>query len=161
MNSSSRDGAVIDTIILHHTKGGTVSGLVKWFNNKRSKVSCHYLISEEGAVIGIVPVKERSWHAFGANQNSIGIEICNDGRFDTQEPGMIEGYVIKNDGTFLFGYHDPYPDVQVEAIISLCKDLVAKYPIKEITTHAAVDTRNKKIDPFGLDVEYIKQESMK
>ncbi len=56
------------------------------------EVSCHYLITEEGRIIQMVPERLRAWHAGEGNWNgeddinssSIGIEIVN--------PGHDNGY---------------------------------------------------------------------
>ena len=55
--------------------------------NKRSKVSCHYLINRKGEIFNMVPDKRIAWHAGKSrwkkfknlNESSIGIELVNKG----------------------------------------------------------------------------------
>lgn len=58
-----------------------------WLCNPEAKVSAHYIISEDGDVVQLVPEEQRAWHAgVGSwgdindiNSNSIGIELSNVG----------------------------------------------------------------------------------
>ncbi|MDP1069678.1 N-acetylmuramoyl-L-alanine amidase, partial [Klebsiella pneumoniae] len=68
-----------------------------------AKVSCHYLVAEDGTVLRMVDEAERAWHAGRShwrsiedvNSASIGIEIVN--------PGHDWGY-------------RPFPDEQIAAV---------------------------------------------
>jgi N-acetylmuramoyl-L-alanine amidase len=78
-----------------------------------SKVSCHYVVFEDGRIVQCVPEELRAWHAGAAswagetdiNSCSIGIEIVNPGHE--------------------FGYRD-YPLRQIAAVISLCKSIITR-----------------------------------
>ena len=60
---------------------------IKRLTNIQSKVSCHYLIKNDGEIVIMVPDLYEAWHAGvsswrnfkSLNNNSIGIEICNPG----------------------------------------------------------------------------------
>ena len=60
---------------------------LKRLSNKRSKVSCHYLISRKGVIYKLVDAKKIAWHAGKSkwknfknlNNKSIGIELQNKG----------------------------------------------------------------------------------
>jgi len=100
-----------------------------------SKVSCHYVITEDGIILQLVPESERAWHAGvsawnGAtdiNLASIGIEIVNPGHG--------------------FGYPD-FPQAQIDAVIKLCCDIVARVPIPPTRVLAHSDVApSRKTDP--------------
>ncbi|MBN8468339.1 N-acetylmuramoyl-L-alanine amidase [Corallococcus exiguus] len=87
-NSDSRNGADIDTIVLHHTGTNNGSGDLSWMRNPDSKVSAHYMLDRDGKIYQLVGDTKRAWHAgkgelhgvpTDVNARSIGIEIVNDG----------------------------------------------------------------------------------
>lgn len=76
-NHRSRDGAVIDRIILHATGGDELRSAINTFRSP-DRTSAHYLIDRAGDVIQMVELDRAAQHA-GASQNkrSVGIEIVN------------------------------------------------------------------------------------
>lgn len=87
-NSDSRNGADIDTIVLHHTASNDGKTDLAWMRNPASKVSAHYMVDTDGKVYQLVGDDKRAWHAgkgelhgvpTDVNARSIGIEIVNDG----------------------------------------------------------------------------------
>lgn len=68
--------------------------------NPKTEVSAHYLITEDGEVLSLVPETQRAWHAgagqWGAitdvNSRSIGIELANTGfvPFATKQMDALE-----------------------------------------------------------------------
>jgi N-acetylmuramoyl-L-alanine amidase len=78
---------IIDTIIIHATHINKQQTIEK-FLDPNSKVSSHYLIAKDSEVISFVEDGLRAWHAGvslwagkeNLNNNSIGIEIENDGK---------------------------------------------------------------------------------
>jgi len=74
-NTSSRDGAKIDMIVLHCTTAATVWGTIGWFLNRESQVSAHYVVDKNGDVYQMVRDECSAWHAKTANTRSIGIEL--------------------------------------------------------------------------------------
>lgn len=87
------------------------------------RVSSHYLVRDEPPTIyRLVPDERRAWHAgpsnwgtFGnLNAASIGIEIVNPGWRDTPA-GRV---------------YAPFPPAQIDAVIALVKDIVARHAIR-------------------------------
>ncbi len=130
------DDAVIDTIVLHHTAGPNLKGVVKWFCMPESQVSAHFTVGKDGSIVQHVSTFDRAWHAGGSvdkygrkdlNGFSVGIEIVNIG-----------------DGK------DPWTKEEVEAVHHLCRVMMRRFPIKQITSHAFIAVpKGRKIDPLG------------
>jgi N-acetylmuramoyl-L-alanine amidase len=112
-------------IMLHYT--GMESGVaaLQLLTNPLSEVSCHYLVWEDGRIFQLVPEVARAWHAGRGswkgeedlNSHSIGIEIVNGGH--------------------RFGL-PPYPPAQIEAVIALCQDIMARHtmPAGHVLAHS-------------------------
>jgi N-acetylmuramoyl-L-alanine amidase len=74
-------------IVLHYTAMASCDAALDRLCDPATEVSAHYLISEAGEVLALVPEDMRAWHAgAGAwrgaddiNSRSIGIELANDG----------------------------------------------------------------------------------
>ncbi len=135
-NFNAREGGLAPSILtLHYTGMPSAEAAIQWLAAPESKVSCHYVVAEDGAVTQMVPEAFRAWHAGvsywrGAtdiNSRSIGIEIHNPGH---------EG-----------GYPD-FPDAQMEAVEALCLDIIARQGIlpHKVLAHSDVAPR-RKIDP--------------
>ena len=107
----------IKYIIIHYTGMKTAKEALKRLKSKKYKVSSHYLIYESGKIIQLVNDKDIAWHAgvsywqkdTNLNSKSIGIELQNKGS--------------------KYGYHS-FKKYQINALISLLKDLKAKHKIK-------------------------------
>jgi N-acetyl-anhydromuramyl-L-alanine amidase AmpD len=60
------------------------------------------------------------------------------------------------------GWYVPYPEKQLKKLVALCKALVKKYPAitrDNVLTHYGIATpEGRKVDPFGLDVEAVKDQ---
>jgi N-acetylmuramoyl-L-alanine amidase len=77
----------IKFIIFHYTGMKKESEAIKKLIDIKSKVSCHYLIKNNGEIVVMVPNLYEAWHAGvslwknhkSLNKNSIGIEISNPG----------------------------------------------------------------------------------
>ena len=86
--------------------------------NKRSKVSCHYLINRKGEILQMVKDINIAWHAGKSkwktyknlNKNSIGIELVNKGH--------------------KFGYQN-FSKAQIRNLIKLSIKIKKKYGIKK------------------------------
>lgn len=124
-----------DMIVLHYTGMPDAAGAIQWLCNPASSVSCHYVVMEDGRIFQLVPEAARAWHAGAGswagetdvNSASVGIEIVN--------PGHDGGY-------------PPFPDVQVDAVIALCRDIAGRHPIPPERVLAHSDTAPKrKADP--------------
>ncbi len=106
----------ITMLVLHYTGMPDAASAIQWLANPQSKVSAHYVVTEEGRVVRMVQEEKRAWHAGRShwrgvddiNSASIGIEIVN--------PGHEWGY-------------RPFPDAQVDALIPLMNDIVRRHHI--------------------------------
>ena len=133
-NHGERKSA-IDMIVLHYTGMKSGEDALARLTDPSAKVSSHYLVYEDGRIDQLVPEARRAWHAglsvwkgiTDINSCSIGIEIVNPG----QE----------------FGYRD-FPDAQIDAVIALCRDIVARHkiPPARVLAHSDIAPQRKQ-DP--------------
>lgn len=133
-NFDERDRGV-DTIILHYTGMPTAAEALARLCDASAKVSAHYLVDENGDAHRLVDEAKRAWHAgvsswrgdTDINARSIGIEIVNPGHE--------------------FGYRE-FPGVQIDAVITLLKDIRTRYDVLPIRVlgHSDVAPRRKE-DP--------------
>jgi N-acetylmuramoyl-L-alanine amidase len=97
------------------------------------------VILEDGRIVQLVPEYRRAWHAGQSswandrdlNSASIGIEIVHPGH-----EGVAAGEVLA------------YPSAQIDAVIALCKDIIARHqiPSHRILAHSDI-APDRKIDP--------------
>ena len=130
-----KEGRAPDAIILHYTGMESEDAALKRLCDPASEVSCHYLIRENGDVLQLVSEGRRAWHAgvsswageTDMNSASIGIEIANGGH----DFGM-----------------PAYPDVQIAAVIALCRDITSRHKIltNRILAHSDIAPMRKR-DP--------------
>ncbi|PHS76585.1 MAG: N-acetylmuramoyl-L-alanine amidase [Robiginitomaculum sp.] len=125
----------ISLLVLHYT--GMENGeaaLVRMFDPK-AKVSAHYMVEEDGRVFRLVDESRRAWHAGLSSWNgendinsaSVGIEIVNGGHD--------------------FGLPH-FPNVQIKAVISLCRDIMLRHKINNFNVVAHSDIApTRKQDP--------------
>jgi N-acetylmuramoyl-L-alanine amidase len=114
-NHDAREGP-ISMIVLHYTGMADAASAIERLRDPAARVSCHYLVEEDGRVLRMVPEERRAWHAgvsywrghTGLNDCSIGIEIVN--------PGHEWGY-------------RPFPDAQIEALIPLVAEIKQRHNI--------------------------------
>lgn len=122
-------------LLLHYTGVETAAKAIDWLTCVESRVSCHYALDESGRITQMVAEDMRAWHAGEAtwqgesdiNSASVGIEIHNSGHE--------------------MGYPD-FPEVQLEAVEALCKDIIARQGIRpeRVLAHSDVAPTRKK-DP--------------
>ena len=127
-----------DMLLLHYTGTRNAQDWLADVTDHAIKLSAHYLVDEDGQLTRLVPEDKRAWHAgvsfwngeTDINSCSIGIEV--------QNPGHEFGY-------------QPFPDVQIESLISLCKDILSRHdiPAKRILAHSDV-APGRKEDPGEL-----------
>ena len=138
-NHNERDPAKpVDILLLHYTGMASGEAAVGWLCNPASKVSSHYVVFEDGRTVQLVDEARRAWHAGKSswagetdiNTRSVGIEIVNPGHE--------------------FGYR-PFPDVQIEAVIALCRGIISRHPIppERVLAHSDVAPLRKE-DPGEL-----------
>lgn len=134
-NHGDRKSGRIDAVILHYTGMPSAEAALQRLCDPASQVSAHYVVLEDGKIAQLVPEFRRAWHAGQSywagdrdmNSASIGIEIVN--------PGHEAGVPI-------------FPAIQIEAVIALCKDIIARHqiPRQRILAHSDV-APDRKIDP--------------
>lgn len=131
-------GGRIDILLLHYTGMPSAGAALDRMRDPAAEVSAHYMIDEDGTVYRLVPEDRRAWHAgrssWGGetdiNSASIGIEIVNPGHE--------------------FGYR-PFPELQMAAVETLCRDIVGRHPIPRhrVLGHSDVAPQRKE-DPGEL-----------
>jgi N-acetylmuramoyl-L-alanine amidase len=124
-----------DILLLHYTGMASTEAAVQRLCDPLAKVSAHYVVDEDGRISQLVPERRRAYHAGASswegesdiNSRSIGIEIGNPGR--------------------AFGYPD-FPARQIEAVIALARDIVARRAIRadRVLAHSDVSP-GRKNDP--------------
>nr|WP_281378543.1 N-acetylmuramoyl-L-alanine amidase [Brevundimonas lenta] len=127
-----------DMLVLHYTGMQTAKAAVARLRDPEAKVSAHYVVDEDGAILRLVPEERRAWHAgrgvwqgeTDCNAASIGIEIVNPGHE--------------------FGYRD-FPEEQIDAVISLISDIRTRWTIPDarIIGHSDLAPERKQ-DPGEL-----------
>ena len=116
-NVKKRRVKQIKFVIFHYTGMRRENDAIKKLTSKKSKVSCHYLIKNNGKILILVPELYIAWHAGISfwkkykliNKSSIGIELSN--------PGHEHNY-------------KKFPKKQINSLIKLSKFLIRKYKIK-------------------------------
>ncbi|MGH6828941.1 MAG: N-acetylmuramoyl-L-alanine amidase [Rhizomicrobium sp.] len=137
-NRDSRGKTAIDALVLHYTGMESAEAALSRLCDPQARVSAHYVIAEDGGLYRLVAERKRAWHAGvsfwdGArdiNACSIGVELVN--------PGHELGY-------------RPFPEPQIESLITLARDLLARHPIRpwRILGHSDV-APSRKTDPGEL-----------
>jgi N-acetylmuramoyl-L-alanine amidase len=141
-------GETIDMIVLHSTGGPTCDAKTNkpiWVSagtleeNMRTieahpVLGIHYMIDRDGTLRKSVPEYQVAHHVYRYSGRSIAIELINDG-----------------DG------RDPFPEVQINALVNLLRDIVARRGITRegVKRHSDLDqgrmacdkTRHRKVDP--------------
>ena len=125
----------VDMLVLHYTGMPDAPGAVARLTDPRSEVSSHYLVGGEGTIFDLVAESRRAWHAglsswhgeTDLNSRSIGIEI--------DHPGHEGG-------------NPDFGEAQIEAVILLCRDILARWPIPpaRVLGHSGIAPRRKQ-DP--------------
>ncbi|MCP5397487.1 MAG: N-acetylmuramoyl-L-alanine amidase [Sphingomonadaceae bacterium] len=128
----------IEMVVLHYTEMKPMESALERLCDPEAQVSAHYLISEEGEVIRLVPEDKRAWHAGASywrghkdvNSASIGIEL--------DHPGHALGY-------------RPFAAAQIDALVPLLNRIVQRYDIPRANVVAHSDVAPaRKIDPGEL-----------
>ena len=124
-----------DILLLHYTGMASTQAALERLCDPGPRVSSHYLVFEDGRIFQLVPEARRAYHAGASygegstdiNSRSVGIEIGNQGH-DFGCPA--------------------FPDVQIERVIALCRDIVARWSIApwHVLAHSDI-APNRKRDP--------------
>lgn len=134
-NHGDRRGRAIDSLVLHYTGMPTAEGALAQLRNPAAEVSSHYFVFEDGRIAQLVPEARRAWHAGRSswfdetdmNSASIGIEIANPG----------------HDGGL-----PPFPEPQMDAVVRLVADILARRAIRpeRVLAHSDI-APGRKVDP--------------
>jgi len=134
-DKKERSHKSIKFLVIHYTGMQSERESIKRLCNPKSKVSSHYLISQNGKVYQLVMDNRIAWHAGKScwgkyknlNKNSIGIEMVNKGH--------------------KFGYTN-FKKKQLSNLIKICQNLIKKYKIKKqnIVGHSDIAPL-RKLDP--------------
>ncbi len=127
--------APVSILVLHYTGMQSAEAALERLADRDAKVSCHYVVLEDGSMVSMVPENRRAWHAGvsrwrGAtdiNARSVGIEIVNGGHD--------------------FGL-PPFPDEQIAAVIALSREIIARHSIApgNVVGHSDI-APERKTDP--------------
>ena len=128
----------ISLLILHYTGMETGQAALERMRDGTAKVSAHYMVEEDGRIFQLVDEDKRAWHAgvsewqgeTNINSNSIGIEIVNGGHDHPNEDGSLP----------------EFPDVQINAVIALSKDIMKRRGELTVLGHSDIAPA-RKIDP--------------
>jgi N-acetylmuramoyl-L-alanine amidase len=136
-NFDARDSG-ISMVVLHYTGMRDAESAIARLRDPEARVSCHYLIAEDGQILRMVAEEDRAWHAglsywrgvHGVNACSIGIEIVNPGHE--------------------FGYR-PFTEQQMEALLPLLAGIVERHGVvpANVVGHSDVAPARKQ-DPGEL-----------
>lgn len=118
-------------VILHQTSNDDTERALHTLTDPLKKVSAHYLVGRDGAIVQLVDERARAWHAgvsyWGGqtdlNSASIGIELDNNG-------------------------DEPFAEAQIAALLSLLADLKERYRIPDANFLGHGDVApGRKVDP--------------
>jgi N-acetyl-anhydromuramoyl-L-alanine amidase len=142
------DGARVRLVVVHGISlppgefGG--SGIVDLFTNRLDaqahpyyatiahlRVSAHFLIRRDGALLQFVACAARAWHAGASCWN--GVDGCNDFSIGIELEGADDV---------------PYDDAQYATLAALIDALRARYPIEAVVGHSDI-APGRKTDPGG------------
>jgi N-acetylmuramoyl-L-alanine amidase len=136
-NWDERD-APVSMIVLHYTGMQDAESAIARLRDPAAKVSCHYLVAEDGQVLRMVDESKRAWHAGRSHWREI--DDCN---------GASVGIEIVNPG-HEFGLQ-PFPEAQVAAVIRLVADIKDRHEITRgnVVGHSDIAPARKR-DPGEL-----------
>ncbi len=130
----------IDMLVVHYTGMETGEAALARMRDPDAKVAAHYMVWEDGRIACLVAEDKRAWHAGVStwqgdddlNSRSIGIEIVNGGHDWPRADGGLP----------------PYPDAQIEAVVELSNDILARraIPQSRIVGHSDIAPA-RKADP--------------
>jgi N-acetyl-anhydromuramoyl-L-alanine amidase len=93
------------------------------------KVSSHFVIRRDGALVQFVPTTRRAWHAGVSRWRAR--ERCNDFSIGVELEGLDDA---------------PFDDPQYRTLIELIRALRARHPLRDIAAHSDI-APGRKTDP--------------
>ncbi len=167
---------LLDTLVIHYTRGGSGKGSAEWLHHGDVEASAHVVIDrgdssgdEPVSIYQLVPFDTIAWHAGrsstvtpegerrdGLNRYSIGIELDNAGRLTKTGGGYQSefGRLYPKHETF-YGTHklEPQPsywhtftEKQLDRLTELSRLLARRYSLRYILGHDDVAPSRKR-DP--------------
>jgi N-acetylmuramoyl-L-alanine amidase len=128
-------GVPIDMLILHYTGMKTARDAIDRLRDPAARVSSHYVVDEDAAILRLVPERRQAFHAGKSywrgntelNGRSVGIEVVNPGHE--------------------WGYRD-FPALQMAAVCDLCLEIIERHaiPAWNVVAHSDV-APDRKEDP--------------
>ena len=128
----------VSMLVLHYTGMESAGAALARLCDPAAQVSAHYMVEEDGRVLGLVAEDRRAWHAGAGswrgcddvNSASVGIEIVN--------PGHDLGY-------------RPFPEIQMAAVETLCRAVLSRHaiPARNVVGHSDIAPLRKQ-DPGEL-----------
>ena len=98
------------------------------------RVSAHFLVRRDGALLQFVPVQRRAWHAGASSWR--GRARCNDYSVGVELEGTDR---------------DAFADAQYRALAALTRALAARLPLREVAAHSEVAPQRKSDPGPGFD----------
>ncbi|KAF1709352.1 N-acetylmuramoyl-L-alanine amidase [Pseudoxanthomonas kalamensis DSM 18571] len=125
--------AQIDLVVIHCTELPDLATAREYGERVRydsgTGNSGHYYIDRDGSVLQYVDLDRVAHHVRGHNPRAVGIELVNTGRW----PDWLAAGHQRMD--------EPYPDVQIDALIALLRHLQDAVPsLRWIAGHEDLDT---------------------
>ncbi len=123
----------ISLVVIHCTElpdleTARVYGEKEVYADSRTGNSGHFYIDRDGSIEEWVPVSRVAHHVRGRNPESIGLELVNTGRY----PDWLHSGGQR--------MTDPYPQIQIQALMALLHDLTVKLPgLEQIAGHEDLD----------------------
>ena len=128
----------ISMIVLHYTGMADAEAAIARLCDPEARVSCHYLVDEDGRILRMVAEEQRAWHAGKSywrgtqelNDCSVGIELVN--------PGHDLDY-------------RPFTEPQMEALLPLLAGIVERHKVEpaNVVGHSDIAPARKQ-DPGEL-----------
>ena len=128
-----RDPADIELLVVHCTELPDLAtareyGEIIHYPDSATGNAGHYYIDRDGQTEQWVPLDRVAHHVRGHNANSVGIELVNRGRFP-------DWYDSRRQDAF-----EPYPEVQIDALLHLIGQLREFLPsLERIAGHEDLD----------------------
>lgn len=103
-----------------HTTEGGFSGALSWLTNPASQVSANYLVSKEGRIVQLCPLRDAAWHAGLTWAPSTPL-------FDGVNPN-VESVGVEFEGT----YAEPLTPAQLDASAQIDDAIKAEFKVATV-----------------------------
>jgi N-acetyl-anhydromuramyl-L-alanine amidase AmpD len=142
ISKSKRSLDQITLGVVHYTGSSSLEGTLAWFQNPEAKVSSHFVIDRDGAVVQFGELEDILWHA---------------GKSEWQGRKWCNKYSIGYE--FVCHPRDILTPPQITSLIYLVKGHVARTGMNALVGHEHISP-GRKVDPGNsIRWEYLKEES--